>query len=469
MELFITKIKEKFGDAFDYSKVVYKDRMTPVLLICKKHNIEFSKPPTKLLYRDTVGCKTCVTDNKKQLFRKSIDTFILEANTKHKYKFNYSKVMYVNSETPITIICPIHKEFETSPYQHLNSDTGCQKCSGCYRRTLKDFIEEAIKIHGDAYDYSKAIYINTHTNVIIYCKKHNLEYNQTPSMHLNGSRCKLCAYECGSEKRRYTTLEFINMAKEVHPYNLDDYSSVEYKDMSTNINMICKIHGTYTQRPMDHVRGHRCSKCGKDKLSLQYRLPLEEFIKRSNEVHKNFYNYSKVIYVNTDTKVDIICPKHGIFQQTPHNHMNGSTCRKCTMNGCSKVQLAWLNFLSNELHLYIQHASNDGEYKIKNSKCKADGYCKSINTIFEFHGCYYHGCTKCKFKPDDINKKCNKTYKELYEKTQKKKELCIKEGYNYIELWGCEWTKMKKSDELIETYIKNIKSILPISSTLSIL
>jgi G:T-mismatch repair DNA endonuclease (very short patch repair protein) len=458
---FLDEIKERFGDVFDYSKVKYINSKTNVILICKKHNKEFNMIPNRLL-NAKICCPDCVIDNKKTKNKKPFDKFIEEANKKHNYKFDYSKVEYVNSGTDIIIICPEHNEINTTPHQHLNSPTGCQKCSGKYKKNTDEFIEEAIKIHGDMYDYSNVNYINTHTNVIIYCKKHKINYEQTPSMHLNGSRCKTCADEIGSEKRRYTKDKFLNMAKETHQNNLDDYSVIDYINLKTKINIECIIHGVYSQFPIDHIGGHRCFKCGKDKLSLQFRLSREEFIKRSNEKHNNFYEYTNVEYVNADIKVEIICPKHGIFLQTPHNHMNGVSCKRCTLTGCSKVQIEWLKFLENELNLKIEHYENGGEHRIKKTKKNdADGYCKNINTIFEFQGCYYHGCKKC--KPTGINPTCKKTYQELYDKTIKKKEHCIKEGYRYIEIWECEWTEIKKSDELLNNYINNLINIISIT------
>lgn len=59
------------------------------------------------------------------------------------------------------------------------------------------------------------------------------------------------------------------------------------------------------------------------------KLTLCEFVERSNQIHNHKYDYSKVDFVNTKTKVCIICPIHGVFEQTPKNHMNGQGCPKC--------------------------------------------------------------------------------------------------------------------------------------------
>ena len=63
---------------------------------------------------------------------------------------------------------------------------------------------------------------------------------------------------------------------------------------------------------------------------------LEQFIEKARKVHGNKYDYSKVEYVNTNTKVCIICPIHGEFWQTPNSHLQGYGCKKCTYSSISK-------------------------------------------------------------------------------------------------------------------------------------
>ena len=135
--------------------------------------------------------------------------------------------------------------------------------------------------------------------------------------------------------------------------------------------------------------------------------------------------------------------------------MNGAICKRCSMNGCSKAQIEWLKFLEDELNLKIEHHDNGGEHRIKNTKRNdADGYCEEINTIFEFQGCYFHGCKKC--YPSGINPTSKKSYQELYERTLNKKLHCINEGYKYIEIWECEWSAIKISNELLDKYINDL-------------
>ncbi len=122
--------------------------------------------------------------------------------------------------------------------------------------------------------------------------------------------------------------EFIEKAKSVHGDKYD-YSKVEYISSKTKIIIICKDHGDFIQRPSDHInRKSGCPKCkGKSR-----RTDTNTFIEKAKSVHGDKYDYSKVEYINVDTKILIICPIHGEFYQTPYTHIN----QKCGCNICSR-------------------------------------------------------------------------------------------------------------------------------------
>jgi hypothetical protein len=85
---------------------------------------------------------------------------------------------------------------------------------------------------------------------------------------------------------------------------------------------------------------------------------------------------------------------------------------------------------------------------------RADGYCQETNTIYEFQGDYYHGNPK-NFNQNEINPTCNKTYGELYERTQKKKQEIIALGYNYVEMWEYDWRRAIKAVIKIQRLWRN--------------
>lgn len=105
-------------------------------------------------------------------------------------------------------------------------------------------------------------------------------------------------------------------AKAIHG-NKYDYSKVNYVNTKEKVCIICPTHGEFWQRPNGHLNGLGCDKCGKT-----YSYTTEEFIEKAKQIHGNKYDYSKVKYINAQTKVCIICPIHGEFWQTPYKHLN---------------------------------------------------------------------------------------------------------------------------------------------------
>ena len=132
--------------------------------------------------------------------------------------------------------------------------------------------------------------------------------------------------------QKLTTEEFIKKARVVHGDKYD-YSKVEYVNNQTKVCIICKEHGEFWQRPLDHLKGHECSECGKIKNVESRKKTIEKFIDEAREVHGDKYDYSNVKYENTSTKVCIICKEHGEFWQAPYTHLNGHGCPKCAYKG----------------------------------------------------------------------------------------------------------------------------------------
>ena len=122
-----------------------------------------------------------------------------------------------------------------------------------------------------------------------------------------------------------TTEALVNALKRIFGDSYD-YSEVVYVNMKTKVSLICKIHGKFEQVPMVLLKGFGCLECKKETERLKKQ---EEFIKCASEVHKYRYDYSLVNYVNNTTKVKIICPVHGVFEQTPKQHKNGCSCFMC--------------------------------------------------------------------------------------------------------------------------------------------
>lgn len=290
--------------------------------------------------------------------------------------------------------------------------------------TIEKFIENAINIHGNLYDYSNANYINTNTKIDIICNKYNHGlFKQTPNMHVNSqNRCPKCV---GGIK--FTLSEFIEKSNKIHN-NCYEYSKAIYINNKTKIEIICNKHGSFWQLAKNHLRGIGCAKC-----SGKYSGNSEYFIKRANLIHDNLYNYDRVDYIKTNNKVDIICNNHGLFKQTPHDHLHGHGCQKCT-HTVSKTEISWLNSLK------VPHEFRNKTIKLNNKLFKPDAVDINNKIIWEFYGDFWHGNPQ-KYNSKDINCKNKKSFGALYNATSEKENILANNGYKIISIWESEWNK----------------------------
>jgi hypothetical protein len=496
------------GDKYDYSKVEYINSITKVIITCKIHG-DFEQLPRSHL--QGCGCSKCAG----RIIINQTD-FIKLSEAKHNGRFDYSKVEYINSQTKVIITCKIHGDFEQLPHSHISSNGGCLKCAGRFSTNQKEFITQSKEIHNNFYDYSKVEYINSQTKVIITCKIHG-DFEQVPNSHLQGHGCNDCV---DRTKKRSNNEDFIEKANEIHN-NFYDYSKVEYINSQTKVIVTCKIHGDFEQVPNSHLQGCGCSDCAIIRRIEKQLFTIDDFIIRSNEIHNNKYDYSKVEYtganndvviickahgefnqkpskhinskqgciicagtyhfttldfinkslkthgnkysyiksnyINNRTKVTITCNKCGDFQQLPSDHYNGANCPNCINSNYSKQSISYLNFISKHYNIDIQHAENGNEYTILNIG-KADGYCKKTNTIYEYHGDFWHGNPK-KYNQTDYNKKNGKTFGELYQKTLFRETKIRELGFNLITIWESDWIKLNKCVKKIQRIYKSTRKL----------
>ena len=135
---------------------------------------------------------------------------------------------------------------------------------------------------------------------------------------------------------------FIVKARKIHGDRYD-YSLVIYINAKTKVKIICPIHGVFEQIPDTHLHGNGCKKCSHDSL----RNKKDDLIYKFNIKHDNYYDYSLVVYKNMRTKIQIICPVHGVFEQRPDMHLSGSGCIQCANIKKTKDNYAFKNELIN--------------------------------------------------------------------------------------------------------------------------
>ena len=116
------------------------------------------------------------------------------------------------------------------------------------------------KVHGDKYDYSKVDYTGLRNKIDIICNKHGL-FSQNTNHHLGGHGCPECAKQTIKNKTSLSYSEFLSRAMAVHGDKYD-YSKVDYVNTSTDVEIICPLHGSFFQTLDSHVRGSGCFVCG---------------------------------------------------------------------------------------------------------------------------------------------------------------------------------------------------------------
>lgn len=242
--------------------------------------------------------------------------------------------------------------------------------------------------------------------------------------------------------KKSTKEEFIKKAIKIHN-NEYMYSLVDYVGSKIKVRIICNKHGGFLQRPNDHLSGYGCKKCQYDKLSKLNTLTYDGFLKKAKKKHGYKYGYNLVKYINSDTKIEIICEKHGVFMQTPHNHFNGSGCPRCKESrNEEKIRL----FLEKYKINYEQEKRfNDC---IDKSYLFYDFYLPDYNLLIEYNG-------KQHYKSIDFFNGKN-GLNERKKRDKIKRDYVIKNNYYLLVL---PYTLNQWNNDLIEETLKNTLKI----------
>jgi len=202
------------------------------------------------------------------------------------------------------------------------------------------------------------------------------------------------------------TKSFIEKSILIHG-NHYDYSKVEYKNCDTNVILTCKIYGDFVQTPYSHLKSKNCPRCrGHQKTTKQF---IEECIL----IHGDKYDYSKVEYKNSTTKVIIICKTHGEIEQMPSSHLSGQGCYKCGNNTLKTSE----EFIKDSINIF----GNKYDY----SKVHYKGAHKKVIIGCSEHGdfemkpnCHLtnQGCYKCGRK--EVSKKLSSNKEDFINKSK---------------------------------------------------
>lgn len=292
------------------------------------------------------------------------------------------------------------------------------------------FIEKAKAVHGDKYDYSKTVYTRSCDKVTVTCPKHG-DFQVRAGNHLIGVGCAKCGFEKNAKEKAHTLDVFIEKAKAVHG-DKHDYSQVEYINTDTKVTIVCKEHGAFQQTPYKHLKGQGCPICGVKKRaagrvgkSINTAKPVQirasNFVRNALLVHGKKYDYSQVKYINYQMPVRIVCPKHGVFEQSPSNHVAGKGCIKCTCNAISKPE--------QKIHDAFPEFKQSDRVTLNGKELDL----LHGNVAVEVNGVHWHSD---KYKPDGYH---------LY-----KTNLCANKGIQLLHFWDIE---VENKFEIVQSMI----------------
>lgn len=172
-------------------------------------------------------------------------------------------------------------------------------------------------VNGDLYEYDLSNFINTRSYITIICKAHGA-FTQRVSNHLKGQGCKRCSSSAPTKNIDDLLSEFRIIHKDIYSYN-----NIIFKGVQQKVEIICKTHGSFWQRPHDHRKGSGCPKC--------VGIGIEQVIERSKVIHNNYnYDNSTLKQLGRYKLIENVhCNEHGYFSMLVHNHLKGHGCTKC--------------------------------------------------------------------------------------------------------------------------------------------
>ena len=250
--------------------------------------------------------------------RLSKEEILERARKVHGDRYDYSLIEdenfdYKSISEKFPIVCKKHGVVPQIMRNHLNG-AGCRLCADevnaeNFRKSTDKFIEDAIAVHGNKYDYSMVEYKNWKTEVTIRCNKCGHVFKQSPNAHLSGQGCKKCGREAMKAKRRLTIDDFVKRCKKIHGDDYD-YSLVEYVNSGTNVMIKCKKCGfIFPQTPENHL--HKTSPHGCPRCSMSHLERGVEKLLTDNNI-KFDAHYTPDFFKNKYMHLDFYLPDYNI-------------------------------------------------------------------------------------------------------------------------------------------------------------
>ena len=243
-----------------------------------------------------------------------------------------------------------------------------------------------------------------------------------------------------------------------------------YSGVHKKCSFVCSNnHQPWSATPISILQGHGCPTCAKDSIRNAHTHSHLQFINLLNTRNITFPSKSVSLredqqYVQQNQKLVFRCNNGHEWNARPGDilHRN-SGCPLCASSKTfSFMAIEWLTKIENIEQLFIQHRGNsEKEFCIPGTKYTVDGFCKSTNTVYEFHGNYWHGNPRM-YNGEDTNERVGKSFGELYKETLKKEDVIKSLGYNLVVMWEDEYSNCDERMSML-TQFKQVTKDLTIS------
>lgn len=341
---FILQSQKVHNNKYDYSESIYINKSRHVKINCSLHGL-FTQIPS--VHLNGSGCPKCVGKgkNKSEIIEEAINIH----GSKYQYRgFVNKKDSSNKTRSYLTIYCEKHNhEWEATTDSHIKKQTGCTYCGdeNSSKKQQSDFsqvIEKIINIHPNYSISEDQKYVNQHTNIKYQCSIHGIQRGR-PLNLLNGQGCPVCGQESRNEFFRddwNSVIERINI-KHSNYYVYPDQPFINH---FTPIVFNCSLHGDKISNTNTLLsKGSGCDECGNIKRAESQKSNWVIVFQQIEKIHPNILIASNQKYLNTHSKIEYICNKHGKHSATPSKLLQGSGCPDCAIeNHHGYSDSAWI-------------------------------------------------------------------------------------------------------------------------------
>ena len=249
---------------------------------------------------------------------------------------------YQSLKHKVTYFCKDHNFTGSTTASVLLRALGCPQCrkektlrldaeykAEVANKNYKRFLEEAFKLHGDKYTYHND-YVCSRTKIRITCIKHNEDFYQLPSAHLQGQGCPLCGAESAVANTTTSDEDFEAKWLSFNKNTKLSYVKNSFTKYHDPVSFFCEEHGEFTTNSGAVFKESVCKLCNKEH---NRKLAEQKFLEKSKRLYPDQFDYSLMEYKDNRSKVTLICRDHGEIQVSVMHHLSelghGSGCIEC--------------------------------------------------------------------------------------------------------------------------------------------